>query len=130
MVSEGHIHPTRHNGLTFDTNWDNFSTILQILISRLLLPTSRVLLNRAKSAKCFNRCITWVEDCSGAKMAKDRQKFRWSTADARSVQNHEPHDPLAGSTQAKGIVVEKVGIEAKQPNSGIEKLSDFSYQKR
>ena len=31
------------------------------------------------------------------------------------------HDPLQGSAQAKGIVVEKIGVEAKQPNSGIRK---------
>ena len=39
------------------------------------------------------------------------------------------HDPLAGSTQAKGIVVEKVGIEAKQPNSGIRKAVKISLIK-
>ena len=33
----------------------------------------------------------------------------------------EKADPLQGSPQAKGIVVEKVGVEAKQPNSGIRK---------
>jgi small subunit ribosomal protein S12 len=30
-------------------------------------------------------------------------------------------DPLEGSSQAKGIVLEKVQIEAKQPNSGLRK---------
>ncbi len=30
-------------------------------------------------------------------------------------------DPLEGSAQARGIVLEKVGIEAKQPNSAIRK---------
>ena len=30
-------------------------------------------------------------------------------------------DPLEGSPQARGIVIEKVGIEAKQPNSAIRK---------
>ncbi len=30
-------------------------------------------------------------------------------------------DPLEGSPQAKGIVLEKVGIEAKQPNSAVRK---------
>ena len=33
----------------------------------------------------------------------------------------EKADPLQGAPQAKGIVVEKVGVEAKQPNSGIRK---------
>eukprot|EP01117_Protostelium_nocturnum_P013901 TRINITY_DN5233_c0_g1_i1.p2 TRINITY_DN5233_c0_g1~~TRINITY_DN5233_c0_g1_i1.p2 ORF type:complete len:146 (+),score=39.29 TRINITY_DN5233_c0_g1_i1:61-498(+) len=30
-------------------------------------------------------------------------------------------NPFAGSSHAKGIVVEKIGIEAKQPNSAIRK---------
>ena len=30
-------------------------------------------------------------------------------------------NPLGGSPQARGIVLEKVGIEAKQPNSAIRK---------
>ena len=30
-------------------------------------------------------------------------------------------DPLGGASQAKGIVVERLGIEAKQPNSAIRK---------
>merc|ERR1711966_130191 len=30
-------------------------------------------------------------------------------------------NPMGGSTMAKGIVVEKIGIEAKQPNSAIRK---------
>jgi len=55
---------------------------------------------------------------AGAKMAKDRQKFRWSDRryKKRMLKLRAKHDPLAGSTQAKGIVIEKVGIEAKQPN--------------
>merc|ERR1712026_557385 len=32
-------------------------------------------------------------------------------------------DPFAGSSHAKGIVVEKLGIEAKQPNSAIRKCA-------
>ncbi len=30
-------------------------------------------------------------------------------------------DPLGGSPQARGIVLEKVGVESKQPNSAIRK---------
>ena len=53
---------------------------------------------------------------SGPKMKKDRKKFRWNE---RKFKNRETkrrqggvlkHDPLRGSTQAKGIVIEKVGI--------------------
>ena len=68
---------------------------------------------------------------AGAKMAKDRQKFRWSDRryKKRMLKSRAKHDPLAGSTQAKGIVVEKVGIEAKQPNSGIRKAVKISLIK-
>merc|ERR1712194_251613 len=31
------------------------------------------------------------------------------------------YNPFAGSSHAKGIVVEKIGLEAKQPNSAIRK---------
>jgi len=30
-------------------------------------------------------------------------------------------DPMQGASHSKGIVVEKIGIEAKQPNSAIRK---------
>jgi small subunit ribosomal protein S12 len=37
------------------------------------------------------------------------------------LQLKKKSDPLEGAPQAKGIVIEKVGIEAKQPNSAIRK---------
>ena len=42
---------------------------------------------------------------AGAKMAKDRQKFRWSDRryKKRMLKSRAKHDPLAGSTQATGI---------------------------
>ena len=53
----------------------------------------------------------------------DRQKFRWSdsTYKRRMLKLREKSDPLEGAAQARGIVLEKVGIEAKQPNSAIRK---------
>ena len=33
----------------------------------------------------------------------------------------EKRNPLAGSPQARAIVLEKVGVEAKQPNSAVRK---------
>ena len=33
----------------------------------------------------------------------------------------EKADPLEGSSQAKGLVLEKIQLEAKQPNSGMRK---------
>ncbi|MBG17347.1 MAG: 30S ribosomal protein S12 [Euryarchaeota archaeon] len=64
---------------------------------------------------------------AGAKIKRDRQKAQWADRryKKRELKRRQggvlKHDPLRGSTQAKGIVVEKVGVEAKQPNSGIRK---------
>ncbi|PKK85894.1 MAG: 30S ribosomal protein S12 [Thermoplasmata archaeon HGW-Thermoplasmata-1] len=57
------------------------------------------------------------------KLANDRQKFNWSDRyyKKRVLHLKEKADPLGGTAQARGIVVEKVGIEAKQPNSAIRK---------
>ncbi len=57
------------------------------------------------------------------KLMDNRKKFRWKKADysRRVLRLKEKHDPLEGAPQAKGIVLEKVGIEAKQPNSAIRK---------
>ena len=57
------------------------------------------------------------------KLKKDRQKFRWSdsTYKKRVLKLKEKSDPLEGAAQGRGIVLEKVGIEAKQPNSAIRK---------
>lgn len=57
------------------------------------------------------------------KMKTDRQKFRWLDRGykKRVLKLREKSDPLEGSAQARGIVLEKVGIEAKQPNSAIRK---------
>lgn len=57
------------------------------------------------------------------KLKKDRQKDRWSDRNyARRARGlRRKTDPLEGAPQATGIVLEKVGIEAKQPNSAIRK---------
>ncbi|MEL9999374.1 MAG: 30S ribosomal protein S12 [Thermoplasmata archaeon] len=57
------------------------------------------------------------------KLEKSRQKLRWSDRyyKKRVLKLKEKSDPLEGSPQAKGIVLEKIGIEAKQPNSAIRK---------
>lgn len=57
------------------------------------------------------------------KLKKNRQKFRWSDRyyKRRMLKLREKADPLEGSAQGRGIVLEKVGIEAKQPNSAIRK---------
>jgi small subunit ribosomal protein S12 len=57
------------------------------------------------------------------KLSLDRQVRRWSDRyyKRRKLHLKEKSDPLEGSAQAKGVVLEKVGIEAKQPNSAIRK---------
>ncbi len=57
------------------------------------------------------------------KLKEDRKKLRWSDRyyKRRVLRLKEKSDPLEGSPQARGIVIEKVGIEAKQPNSAIRK---------
>merc|ERR1712238_122861 len=57
------------------------------------------------------------------KLRTDRRENRW--ADKKYKLKHLgtalKYNPFAGSSHAKGIVVEKIGIEAKQPNSAIRK---------
>ncbi len=57
------------------------------------------------------------------KLRKKRQEFRWSDIDyKRRMENlKEKADPLEGSPQGRGIVLEKRVIEAKQPNSALRK---------
>ena len=57
------------------------------------------------------------------KLKADRQRYRWQDRayKRRMLKLKEKSDPLEGAAQARGIVLEKVGIEAKQPNSAIRK---------
>jgi len=57
------------------------------------------------------------------KIKKSKRKTKWSNRyyKKRVLRLKEKSDPLEGSPQARGIVIEKVGIEAKQPNSAIRK---------
>ena len=60
---------------------------------------------------------------AGKKLAKRRSAGRWmkSTYVSRVLGLKKKSDPLVGSSQARGIVLEKVQIEAKQPNSAMRK---------
>lgn len=60
---------------------------------------------------------------AGRKLAKKRKSFKWSDKSwkVRALGHVKKYSPLAGAPQARGIVIEKVGLEAKQPNSGIRK---------
>lgn len=56
-------------------------------------------------------------------LSKKRRRFRWSDSyySRRVLNLNVKADPLEGAPQARGIVLEKVGVEAKQPNSAIRK---------
>jgi small subunit ribosomal protein S23e len=57
------------------------------------------------------------------KLRTHRRNQRWH--DLKYCKAHSitamKANPMGGSTMAKGIVLEKIGIEAKQPNSAIRK---------
>ncbi|KAL7436959.1 hypothetical protein ACHAXM_005432 [Skeletonema potamos] len=60
---------------------------------------------------------------TGRKLRIHRRNQRWH--DGKYCKAHSitamKANPMGGSTMAKGIVLEKIGIEAKQPNSAIRK---------
>ena len=60
---------------------------------------------------------------SARKLKEKRQSSRWKSTDykRRKLQLKKKHDPLGGAPQARGIVLQKVVLEAKQPNSGLRK---------
>jgi len=57
------------------------------------------------------------------KLRRKRLKFRWSQRDfrVRMLRLKEKYDPLEGAPMARGIVLEKVGVEARQPNAAVRK---------
>ena len=65
------------------------------------------------------------------KLAKKRRKFRWKDKNykIRALGLQKKADPLEGMSQAKGLVVEKVQKEAKQPNSAMRKCCKVQLTK-
>ncbi|MGC9010046.1 MAG: 30S ribosomal protein S12 [Sulfolobales archaeon] len=57
------------------------------------------------------------------KLRRKRLKFRWSQREfrVRMLRLKEKYDALEGAPMARGIVLEKVGIESRQPNSALRK---------
>ena len=57
------------------------------------------------------------------KLQNRRSTFRWLNKwyVRRTLRLKAKSDPLRGASQAKGIVLEKVQLEAKQPNSAMRK---------
>ena len=60
---------------------------------------------------------------AGRVLKDKRKKQRWAigTYKRRNLGLDKKANPLGGAPQARGIVLEKVGIEAKQPNSAVRK---------
>lgn len=57
------------------------------------------------------------------KLKSVRHNARWKDTrySRRALGLNVKSDPLGGAPQGRGIVLEKVGVEAKQPNSAIRK---------
>merc|ERR1712186_25799 len=57
------------------------------------------------------------------KLRNSRRTNRWADLDYKKahLSTTLKANPFGGSSHAKGIVVEKIGVEAKQPNSAIRK---------
>jgi len=60
---------------------------------------------------------------AASKLIQKRRNFRWSSIvfKRRTLKLDVKSDPLEGAPLARGIVLEKVGRESKQPNSAIRK---------
>lgn len=56
-------------------------------------------------------------------LRRRRGRLKWKLRDykRRLLQLDVKADPLEGAPQARGIVLEKVGIESRQPNSAVRK---------
>ncbi len=57
------------------------------------------------------------------KLVKRRVQSRWMNKKyvRKTLDLKRKSDPLSGASQAKGIVLEKIQLEAKQPNSAMRK---------
>lgn len=65
------------------------------------------------------------------KLKKNRKKFRWSDRKykVKTLNLYAKSDPLEGANQAKGIVIQKIQKEAKQPNSAMRKCCKVQLTK-
>ncbi|HLC78188.1 MAG TPA: 30S ribosomal protein S12 [Candidatus Nanoarchaeia archaeon] len=68
---------------------------------------------------------------SAKKLMKNRKQFRWKDRHfkIRALGLYAKVDPLEGSSQAKGIVTQKIQKEAKQPNSAMRKCCKVQLKK-
>ncbi|KAK4337351.1 hypothetical protein RND71_043621 [Anisodus tanguticus] len=79
---------------------------------------------------CFEKASTEeLKPCkpkgirTARKLRDHRRLQRWADKDYKKshLGTRWKSNPFAGAAQAKGIVLEKIGVEAKQPNSAIRK---------
>ena len=65
------------------------------------------------------------------KLISKRKKFRWKDKNykIKTLNLYAKSDPLEGANQAKGIVLQKVQKEAKQPNSAMRKCCKVQLTK-
>ncbi|MCW8965271.1 MAG: 30S ribosomal protein S12 [Candidatus Pacearchaeota archaeon] len=65
------------------------------------------------------------------KKINERKKFRWKDRKykVKTLNLFAKSDPLQGANQAKGIVLQKVQKEAKQPNSAMRKCCKVQLTK-
>jgi small subunit ribosomal protein S12 len=56
-------------------------------------------------------------------LRRKRLRFKWSQREfkRRMLDLKRKTDPLEGAPRARGIVLEKVGVESRQPNSAVRK---------
>ena len=68
---------------------------------------------------------------SALKLKKTRRKFRWKDKryKVKALNLYSKSDPLVGAHQAKGIVLQKIQKEAKQPNSAMRKCCKVQLTK-
>jgi len=77
----------------------------------------------SKEANCLTGSKSPLGEYAARPLMRKRAKFRWKKASykRRVLKLKKKTDPLEAAPQARGIVLEKVGIESKQPNSAIRK---------
>ncbi len=60
---------------------------------------------------------------AGRNIKRKRQKLKWASTEykRKKLKLKEKFDPLGSAPRARAIVLQKVALEAKQPNSGLRK---------
>ncbi len=60
---------------------------------------------------------------AGGKLRRKRKRFKWNDVvyKRKVLGLVEKYDPLEGAPMARGIVLEKVGVEARKPNAAVRK---------